>query len=269
MNKKDKTILIGPWFGELGWELFCWQGYARKIAEEYSRVIVISRSGHNFLYKDFANEFIGIDLPLNASSDSWMCNNLPSTFIINILSSIKYNVNIPATNIGFILNIEGIAQTSKSFIEQKFVKFQSNTLDKNFDIILHPRNKNVGNDRNWNKGNWQNLVDLLSENYKIAIIGNHEAFSLNNVDDYRNISIEDTVSLMNRCRLVVGQSSGPLHLASLSGTPHLVWSTDYNRKRYTEYWNPFKTPVYFYSDMGWNPSVDFIYKKIVDNIKKD
>jgi hypothetical protein len=65
---------------------------------------------------------------------------------------------------------------------------------------------------------------------------------------------------------MVGPSSGPMHLASLSGTRHLVWSSPHNRNRYLDAWNPFKTPVYFYAKEDWNPKVDNIHKEILNNI---
>lgn len=261
-----KTLLAGPWIGEFGWELFVWQGYIRSIAHQFDEVIVSTRVGNEFLYEDFTNNFKPIDLPPNASSDSWFCRNIPKDFVENFVNSIPHTHRIPARNIGFLLNGNGVAQTSPEFLSQKFVKYESNSLEHKYDIIIHPRNKDVGSDRNWDKDKWQKLVDLLGEDYTIAEIGNNEAFKLDGVDDYRNIRIQDTVSLMNRCKLVIGQSSGPLHLASLCGTPHLVWSTEYNRNRYTKYWNAHNTTVYFYSEMGWNPTVEFIEEKIRLNL---
>jgi hypothetical protein len=263
----SKILLAGPWIGEFGWELFCWQGYIRSIAHEYSKVIVASRAGHELLYEDFISEFIPIQVPENALSDSWFCRGISPDFADKYIANIKYDIRIPAKSIGFLYYGNGIPAISKEFLNQKFIKYKSDTLDKHFDILVHPRNKNLGNERNWGKNEWQNLVNLLSKRFTVAVIGNHEAFQLDNAKDYRKLSIRDTVSLMNRCKLVVGQSSGPMHLASLSGTPHLVWSSEHNRNRYFKYWNPFQTPVYFYSEMGWNPTPEFIYNKIIENIK--
>jgi len=265
--KNDKVLLAGPWIGEFGWELFCWQGYIRSIAHEYNKIIIVSRGGNELLYEDYMTEYISIDVPKNALSDSWFCRGLSPDFADKLISDISYDVRIPAQSIGFLYYSNGIPSISNEFSNQKFIKYKSDTLNKKFDILIHPRNKNLGNNRNWSKENWQNLVNILSTKYNIGIIGNHEAFELDNAEDYRNISIRDTISLMNRTKLVVGQSSGPLHLASLSGTPHLVWSEESNRNRYNKYWNPFQTPVYFYSEMGWNPTVDFIHSKIIENIK--
>jgi len=266
-NQKNGTLLVGPWIGEFGWELFTWQGYIRSIAHEYENIIIASRAGNELLYEDFMSEYVSIVVPENALSDSWFCRGLPADFGDKLISNINFDVRIPAQSIGFLYYPNGNPALSTEFLNQKFIKYKSDTLDKDFDILIHPRNKNLGNNRNWSKENWQKLVNLLVKTYTIGIIGNHEAFQLDNAEDCRKISIRDTVSLMNRTKLVVGQSSGPLHLASLSGTPHLVWSEEANRNRYFKYWNPFQTPVYFYSEMSWNPTPEFIYNKIIENIE--
>ena len=55
-----------------------------------------------------------------------------------------------------------------------------------------------------------------------------------------------------------------MHLASLSGLDHLVWSTDYNRVRYEKDWNPLKTKVIFHSEGGWDPNPNKIAEIIND-----
>lgn len=266
--KNNKTLLVGPWVGEFGWELFCWQGFARNLGKDYSKVIVISREGHKFLYEDFCDEFISYNPPVGSSSDSWMCKGDDEIKKSNIIKSIKHDFILRPQNIGFHLPHTGRATMTPQFKAQKFVKLASDTLEEGYDIIVHARNKKVGGSRNWDKKNWQDLVNLLSEKFTVATIGGAESFSLDNAVDRRNLPIEDTVSLMNRCNLVVGQSSGPIHLASLSEAPHFVWSSPHNRVRYENVWNPFKTPVYFYDKEGWNPNVNNIYKNILEYYEK-
>jgi hypothetical protein len=263
---KTKTLLAGPWVGELGWELFCWQGYVRKLSREYNKTIIISRTGQDFLYEDFASEFYAFDSP---TSEANMWDGAINVYNANqLIRSIKFDKRVIPFNIGYGYDENNSAAIIyQDFNKQEFIKYKSDTIDKHYDIIIHPRNKIVGKDRNWDANNWQKLIDLLKKDYSIAIIGNNEAHKLNGADDYRNISIRYTISLLNRTKLAIGQSSGPLHLASLCGTPHLVWSHESNKLRYLEHWNPFKTPVFFYSEMSWNPTVDFIYDKIIEKMK--
>jgi hypothetical protein len=265
MNLNNKILLAGPWMGEFGWELFCWQGYVRKLSKNYDETIIISRTGHEFLYRDFANKYYNYDTP--ASKANMWLGEIDQLELKKILYNVKYSQHLMPFNIGFSINGNTTKIVNNAFNQQDFLKYESDTLDKNVDILVHARNKIVGSDRNWNKSNWQALVNLLLKKYTIGVIGTDEAFYLDGTEDLRNLSVEDLVSVINKTKLVVGQSSGPLHLASLCGTPHLVWSDNVNRERYEKQWNPFKTPVYFYSEMGWNPTVDYIYNKIIENVK--
>lgn len=264
---KTKTLFAGPWCGEFGWELFCWQGYLRKLSRNYGKVIVASRTGHEFLYRDFADEFYVYDSPATEANMWFGAYNINK--IQKYLGKFTYDRYVEPFNIGYGMS-QGVATIiDEQFHNQEFIKYSANTIDEYYDIIIHPRNKDIGAERNWNKNNWQKLVDgLLKEGYSIAEIGTNEAFKLNGVKDYRNCSIEDTVSLINRTKLVAGQSSGPLHLASLSGTPHLVWSDIGNEPRYKKDWNPHGTEVHFISKHGWNPSSGFVLKNIKKVLEK-
>jgi len=66
-----ETLLAGPWVGEFGWELCCWQGYIRKLSKKYTKTIVICREGHDFLYKDFADEIYNLDTP-TSKANMWL-----------------------------------------------------------------------------------------------------------------------------------------------------------------------------------------------------
>jgi hypothetical protein len=263
MNLNNKVLLAGPWIGEFGWELFCWQGYIRRLSKIYNKTIIISRVGHEFLYEDFANEFYSFDAP--ASKANMWLGEVNQLELKKIIFNTKHSEHLMPFNIGY--GTDGL-NVSKEFFKQDFIKYKSDTINKHYDIIIHPRNKIVGGARNWCVDNWQKLIDLLQKNYSIAEIGTNEAFKLNDVDDYRNISIRDTVSLMNRSKLVVGGASGPLHLASLCGTPHFLWSEEYSRIRFATHWNPHNTKMFFHLIKNWNPSVDEIYDGIVKSMNE-
>jgi ADP-heptose:LPS heptosyltransferase len=74
---------------------------------------------------------------------------------------------------------------------------------------------------------------------------------------------------MANSTVLVGPSSGPVHLASLCGLPHVTWSPKNatgimsNKDRYERIWNPLKTPVTFIEG-SWNPEV----KEIVGAVRK-
>jgi hypothetical protein len=272
MTNNGKILLAGPWFGEFGWELFCWQGYIRKLSRIYDRTIVIGRPNNEFLYKDFCDEYIPFD-PESFITDAWKCKNckLPNSIIKSTIHDDYISGNF---DIGMRYTKNGVVDTKNLFFNsQEFIKYETekeipnNFNGEGYDVIFHCRNKITGSDRNWSFEQWCELKKLLGDNIKVACMGNDEAFLVPNTDDIRNISNEDLLSIMNKTKIVVGQSSGPLHFASLCGVKHLVWSTEYNRVRYERDWNPLKTEVIFYSEGEWNPKPSKIKDLILKNIK--
>jgi hypothetical protein len=261
----EKILLAGPWVGEFGWELFCWQGYVRKLSKNYDKTIVIGRPNQKLLYEDFCDEYIDFD-PKGFKTDSWSCHDCikPNDLINKIPHTDYLDGNF---DIGFRYGQNGAFDIKGLFNQQEFIKYQSNSLNCGYDIIFHCRNKSTGSDRNWEKEQWVELFNLLGYDFKIACIGNAEAFHINGSDDLRGISLSDLVSVMNNSKLIIGPSSGPMHLASLSGLKHLVWSSEHNRDRYLKVWNPFNTDVIFYSNEEWNPKPKNIYNIITNELK--
>ncbi len=257
-----KTLLAGPWVGEFGWELFCWQGYIRNLSFNYSKTIVIGRTGNKFLYQDFCDEYVEFN-PNSWLTNGWRCENINYDEIKNIKNRLSYDTYIDGTK--FDIGDNGIKKSDK-FKSQKFIKYKTNIECEKFDIIFHARNKQTGSNRNWDIDKWNKLRKELPNDLKICSIGNKEAFFVNNTKDYRNIDVELLICLMNNSKIIIGPSSGPMHLASLCGLKHIVWSDISNKERYYNYWNPFNTDVVFYSKENWNPSVENIKKLVINNL---
>jgi len=263
MHTTPKTLLAGPWVGEFGWELFCWQGFVRKLSKNYDKTIIIGRPTNELLYSDFADEYIKFD-PGSFKTDAWKCHDAISAY--NIINGISHTDYLSGYfDIGMRYTHSGVIDTKGHFFgEQEFVKLNTDKKGKTFDVIFHCRNKSTGSDRNWSYEQWVELYKGL-EGLSIGCIGNHEAFHIPGTNDLRGIDLHELVSIMKVSGLIVGPSSGPMHLASLVGMKHLVWSSEYNRIRYEKDWNPLKTEVIFHSDGGWNPN-PFKIAKIIKNV---
>jgi len=262
---EKKILLAGPWIGELGWELFCWQGYIRFHSKDYDEVKIISRPGHEFLYEDFCDEFIPFD-PESFKTDAWKCHDhKPYKDLVSTIEHTKY-IN-GQFDIGMRYYPTGVLDTKGIFYsEQEYVKYKSDSISESYDLIFHCRNKNTGADRNWSKNNWIELYNLLKDDYTIACIGNDESHHIEGTKDMRGIPLNELCSLFNNSKLIVGPSSGPMHFASLCGLKHLVWSRDHNIHRYERNWNPHKTEVVFYGDESWKPKVGSINKLIRETV---
>jgi hypothetical protein len=266
---KDKVLLAGPWVGEFGWELFCWQAHVRRLSKDYKETYVISRPGHGILYADFASKFYEFD------PKSWKTNMNECEDGIDpksLIDSIEYDDYLSGRYF-MDISYDGLVYKDNKghFGKQIFHKYTGNEAPfddnvKTYDLLLHPRNKPTGADRNWDAWRWQQLVDELQGKYTMAVIGNDQAYSVKGADDLRGISLHSLVKHINQCGMVVGPSSGPMHLASLCGKKHLVWTPEFNRIRYETWWNPFNTEVILCTEGNWHPKVETVKNKIYESL---
>jgi len=268
-----KSILYaGPFVGEFGYELFCWQGFLRKISKTYKKIVVACQSGHETLYKDFASEVIPFKLNLY-QKNMWAANDYkPLTFekIFNKSKGewIKPNQCMVRYDHRHKLDKEPFFNQFKN---QEFVELGKE--DKGYGILFHVRNKkNIVNDgvksdyRNWDESNW-NRVRLAFEGLSIACIGTKkEALYIDGTYDLRDISLENLCDVMKNSRVLISPSSGPVHLASLCKCPTITWWGEpygkENEIRFTKDWNPFASKVFPVYNEKWQPDSEEIIEKI-------
>lgn len=250
-----KTILAGPWVGEFGWELFCWQGFLRKLSQDGNRIIVSSRSNSKFLYQDFCDEFVPFD-PIGEDTDAYKCHNLKGDFS-EIRDNYKFDEHLdPQKKLVFFSN--GDTSLCRNFFLQKFIKY-GNKGGKGYDVIIHARSTEKCGTyfRNWDSRKWENLVELLrKDNLSVASVGEeNKANHITGTSNLIGIGLKDLADVFANSKVIMGPSSGPIHYGALCGLSQLVWSESKNKNKYLIYWNPFKVEVTFYSDKSWNPSI--------------
>ena len=255
----ENTLLAGPWIGEFGWELFCWQGYLRARSKEFEKVIIVSRPAMQPLYADFCHEFIpyvpagpGLSGYKNSGHKKWpdISDQRPFREYISGEFYIGYNRDHPH-------------KSSKAFLNQKFIKYGSYCASLSFDIVLHIRNtdKTQSRKRNsWDLGVWKNFINLVNQAgfNNICCIGDvNNAGIVDGCIDMRGLPLQELFDLLASSKVLVGPSSGPMHLGSLCGCPHVVWSgSQPNQPKYEKFWNPFNTPVKYIHVSDWKPPVD-------------
>jgi len=251
-------ILAGPWVGEFGWELFCWQGHLRWKAQMLGEeIIVISRKGHELLYQDFCNEFIAIDANYD-HANMWANDDYPQHYFYGSFSGLDYEGHLLPQD---LFNCEN----------QKFIKFGFENQRKSY-ICVHARSTSKFNTayRNWPVINWKYLM-LNYPDLSFIFIG-HKEDSYCSEDhhqalDYRGIDLKHLAEIISNATMVIGPSSGPMHFASLCGTPHVVWYDNNvaivdNGERYKKLWNPLKTKVELIKT--WQPAV----KQVIEAMEK-
>jgi len=256
-------ILAGPWIGEFGWELFCWQGYVRSLksilnAEE---VVAITRPGRELLYSDFAK----VDtIKVAGNADMHQCRGFDIRSLIQKLNEKypEYTI-IPPFNARYYgnpisINIGG----SKVVVDPKFVKLGDSPIEE-YSVILHARSREHRSQDNWPQENWDKVGSYLSEKgISFACIGSLEESTLvRGAKDLRGLPISETVNYLAGAKITIGPSSGAIHLASLCGCSQLVWSGNaINKSRYETEWNPFEAEVVYLG--SWNPSTENVIEEI-------
>ena len=265
-----KTLIAGPWVGEFGWELFAWQGYLRALSRKFDKTIVISRSGSKALYNDFADEFISFE-PRGGDPDSFFMyaldlkESFKEVYKNNGLLLDKNTAVMLPRRIGIPPHTHYTQHAifGNHVIQPEYIQYGSIEKRK-YDYVFHIRSRNLRKEDNWSVDNWKALKEMLNSD-KIACIGTQkESGHLEGTEDLRGLVLEQTFNVLRNAKCSFGSSSGPMHLASLCGCPHVVWSTVQNKIRYEENWNPLNTRVLFSSEYEWHPDPEYIYEQFTD-----
>jgi len=269
--KESKTVLIaGPWLGEFGWELFAWQGYVRALSEYFDETVCISRKNSKHLYTDFAKQVIAYDRDDGVPDMFFMPNvKIDGALFNEIIQQNKVDVTnktvtwFPARKIGQppMTHYSEDIGFGDLKIKPKYVIFENEF--RKYDYVFHIRDRPLRKEDNWSIEKWVKLLELLTQEKKtVACIGTQSSSGwIPGTDDLRGIPMDELIGVLSNAGHCFGPSSGPMHLASLCGTPHVVWSIMYNHPRYTENWNPHGTPVLFLGDYDWHPSAEYIYQQ--------
>jgi len=242
------TLFVGPYSYEFGHELFSFQGYARKQSEycedrlrPYEKVIVACKDSMKFLYEDFATDFLSIK----------------EAEVMGFSKETREDLDF-ITHISESFCRSSVKKGSGNFRhEQSFIRYgkyaQTLRVDDgnpslwSYDIIIHARRKKGKMSINLSDEAYDVLFRELSPRYKVAFIGTESGSHCpDGAEDLRGLTLSRLANALGSSRLVVGQSSGPIHFASLCNTPHLTWGGYRLRTfiRYAHYWNPFKTLCY-------------------------
>jgi len=274
-----RALIAGPCVSELGWELMAWQGHVRHLAEKYDRVVVCSTAGLDSIYSDCAHAFIGHfirgvrdchsmkhieNLDEARRVEGWLTDEVKK------LASLGYSA-------------ERIAPSRWSLYadEQRYIRYGSGAAaydrGHDYDVVIHARsraNKTEFTGTNYDPARWAVVAQtLVSKGYRVCCIGSIDQSELvAPADDRRGIPFEQLQDLVAGSGVVVGPSSGPMHLASLCGTAHVVWShTEVspslgctNEERYKTVWNPFETPVTFIPEL--QPAAEDVVRAVEERL---
>jgi len=258
-RKSRETLFAGPWVGEFGWELLCWQGFVRKLSRQYRRTVICCPQGREALYADFAAQII----PHHIRGTS-ECNEVRD--VKNPEEMARVLALIPRE--ADYLRPLGYQPLDR----QEIIRFGQRRPELGVDVLFHPRGRGFGTDRNWSEAKWLSLLERMrAAGLRVGCIG-VKAATLpipGDFEDWRDKPLAETLDIIASARVVVGPSSGPMHLASLCGTPHVVWADKAryarghtSRAKYETLWNPLHTQVTMLDDEGFDPSVAKVWNAL-------
>ncbi len=262
------VLLAGPWLGDFGFEICAWVPYVRKLAQVYEKTVVVCEPGHEYLYRDFCDEF------WNHSKDGWK----DRWSIIGKEPKMPSYIKDKYPDARILIPNE--KRIWRGWVKGKFHKYgqENNPANESYDILIHARylqpnpwydKKVVKGSRNWPYCKWLAFVEHFKK-MGIAYIGSANGSRYISFGaDLRGLSLDRLCNIMANSKVIVGESSGPLHLASHCGCPQVVITHNHkekslygktNKDRYSSLWNPFRTACKVIDSFEWNPPVDKIIK---------
>jgi hypothetical protein len=246
MERIGHAIFIG----EFGWEIMTWQAYLRQLSHDYDTMIISTFEGMEALYQGFhCNvEFLPHKHPGRALE--WRDISM---------------VEVDLDRTKYTAPIETIEPLKQYRINGEFIRYGT-PKGSDIEILFHGRDIRKADFKNYPHNRWDEIATTFP---KAASVGSMDDYHIPGTEDRRGIPLQDLMDLISSAHVIVGGSSGVMHLATLCGTRQVVWGdnkTYFNEpleKRYRKTWNPFGTPVSWVETEAWCPEVDQVLDAIL------
>jgi len=256
-----KTLIAGPDWMEFGWLVATYIPALRHVAKGYDKIIILCRPENEYLYRDFATDFIFMEPKKEKRCDRWLFNDK--------------KLKMPA-DIKIAYSDSKIIEPGRNLCSsaiRKFKKYGKFDERDRYDIVIHARSeaKYGREDRNWPVKNYVKLIKELRKQKELSIcsIGT-SAYHIPGTEDKRNIPLRQLCNILASSKVAIGPSSGPLHLAALCCCSQVVFTynefqksiSGTNKDRYKKYWNPFRIDCTVLDKHNWQPPVDVVEKAV-------
>lgn len=264
-------MIAAPFLGEFGWQVSLWVPWLRWLRQELYAArdfTVICKPGHEGLYEDFATKVIPHEVTGITRIDcemAWMNGvQVKGQIYEDIIRQAidKPRGRTPPTVTPLSMNYSWPPGRPplpmKGQATYQLYGGEKKRVDPRL-IAIHARMCEKQPERNWSASHWEQMLE------KWGIVGRHFAFvgsvedsialNLPQAEDMRGISVKEEVEILSHCGMMIGPSSGPLHLANHCGTPVVWWADgEKNIERYDTAWNPFKVPNKCVTSADWRPT---------------
>lgn len=300
----EEAVLIGPYVGELFWELFRFYPVVPFRKQQYNnkkgknvKFIVYTRPDRFDIYGKFADVLIPLELPEKYENCTQDCHGLrqfPTEEYEKLATKFKAKYREKYKILEHIYpKVEKKQFQNKNQIKPKEKRYKYKPRNENFQIVDNqiPQDKPIiiigprfrkGLRRNW--PNYQRLYELihndskLMRKYNFVICGKrpdcvsdgkNRFYDINDLEYGNNSSlIGVTIALMKnkQTKLVIGSQSAIPNIGMTLGVPILSWG--HQKHLHTKTYNIFNTPVDFIEDNNYNTEAKIIYNKLWTTLKK-
>jgi len=267
-----RKLYAGPWTGEWGWEQHVQQVFLRHIAKEYDHVTVEIQPGMEYLY-EFANEII-----INPRQPNFdMYKGTPANPEFKPSQGTKTITPRQFWRTHARKEFQAIKYAKREHLlhPKEWREYGTEQPRKVADVMCAFRGPKRYKKRSFPEKQYpeDQCVALankfLNAEYSVACYGGKDNFHVDGTIDFRGVPLVELCGALSQTNLVIGPSSGTIHLASLCGAPHVTW---YGRPvvsmdRYLSYWNPFAAPVTFLD--GHCPPPDEAFRRGIERMAPD
>ncbi len=250
-----KILIVGPYVGEFGHEIMDFQSYVRWFKRKYREVHVITFPGREPLYRGCVVHSHHHDL----RTAGYLYGRISHSEIRAEAHEFARTHQIANYDLFSTIHLCTRWHRRLLFHQEHELIAPLKPARPNQRVVFHFRSiHKVGPDQTRNF-----RPDLAAEvcrlcrlsGFEVACIGHPKyALSPSGSEDCRTEDLEATVAEIAACRLVVGELSGPLHLAAYAGKPVAIWAPSKERLGNAFRRNPFNVKVFVVRDDTTNPS---------------
>jgi hypothetical protein len=259
-------MIVAPWHGEFGWEVALWVPWLRWVKENLYATqdfVVCCAPGHEFLYEDFTSSITPLEIGEIRQRDCqnvWLVDEglMRKQDYLRKLKEAGFtqrkDLVLTPHDIQFAWPPDSCPRPTKRSTPRLYHPEAQHLHDH---VALHVRNSKQHPERNWKHGKAVAVAKaLMDEGYKVHCIGTGDAANtIDGTTDFRGETLDEVAALLSNCSVIVGPSSGPLHLANFCDTPAVWWSgNEKDLARYGRHWNPFELPNRTTHEPTWDPN---------------
>jgi len=284
--KKLKAIILGPFLGELGWEIMRFSPMLPFLKNKYPKFkfIIFTRPDRFDLYGSIADILVPLRIKNEKKyiQDCFRLTSFPNQNYKKLINAIydKYSKNFEIVN-----HIYPDVSRNKFRQKNQFSKLvydwyprkrnkelMESYIPKDRKIIVIAPRFRKGLKRNWKY--WNEFYELilnskLNEKFNFVICGKDPDYikspkgfyDLNSIKlDSNSSLIGLTIEVLKKSILTIGTQSAIPNLSALLKTPVLEWG--HEKKAHSKQYNKKNTKIYFFDDFKYNIKPKIIFEKM-------